>query len=168
MPALRLEAVPEANPPPQYSRYDYFRLPRARPQVSGLPFCRAFVVMNFLSEGVDFVMDFCLKFFCVFLGTFRPFERRTENPQRHPQQNHDKITAKSTHVVKNGVGKSTLQEEGPDKVLEKYQKILGSARIKGAQTMKTSLPPSRLIKVLYPRGENCFQNAHFYKQKRSS
>ena len=27
---------------------------------------------------------------------------------------HDKIPAKSTHVVKNGVGKSTLQEEGAE------------------------------------------------------
>ena len=30
---------------------------------------------------------------------------------------------------------------------------------------KTSLPFPRLIKVLYQRGENCLQNAHFYKQK---
>ena len=30
---------------------------------------------------------------------------------------------------------------------------------------KTNLPFSRLIKVLYLRGENCLQNAHFYKQK---
>ena len=27
---------------------------------------------------------------------------------------HDKIPAKSTHVVKNGIGKSILQEEGPE------------------------------------------------------
>ena len=32
---------------------------------------------------------------------------------------HDKIPAKSTHVVvQNGVGKSTLQEEGPETVFE--------------------------------------------------
>ena len=53
---------------------------------SGLPFCRAFVVMSFQSESVDFVMDFCEIFFCVLLGAFRPFKRRTENPQRNPQQ----------------------------------------------------------------------------------
>ena len=29
---------------------------------SGLPFCRAFVVMNFHSESVDFVMDFVVNF----------------------------------------------------------------------------------------------------------
>ena len=34
---------------------------------SGLPFCRAFVVTNFHSESVDFVMDFCVIFFCGFL-----------------------------------------------------------------------------------------------------
>ena len=54
---------------------------------SELPVCRAFVVMNFHSESVDFVMDFCVKYFCEFLGAFRPFKRRTENPQRNPQQN---------------------------------------------------------------------------------
>ena len=54
---------------------------------SGLPFCRAFVVRNFHSEGVDFVMDFCVNFFCECLGAFCPFKRRTENPQRDPQQN---------------------------------------------------------------------------------
>ena len=30
---------------------------------------------------------------------------------------------------------------------------------------RTNLPFSRLIKILYLRGENCLQNAHFYKQK---
>ena len=41
---------------------------------SGLPFCRAFVVMNFHSESVDFVMDFCVNFCCGFLGAFGPFK----------------------------------------------------------------------------------------------
>ena len=60
---------------------------------SGLPFCRAFVVMNFHSESVVFFCGFlCEFFFCGFLcvifflwifGTFCPLnKRRTENPQR--------------------------------------------------------------------------------------
>ena len=52
-------------------------------EVSGLPCCRAFVVMDFHSESVDFLMDFL----CGFLGAFRPFKRRTAIPQRNPQQN---------------------------------------------------------------------------------
>ena len=63
------------------------RCPKSKVQNSGLPFCRAFVVMKFHSESVDFVMDFCVKFFCGFLGAFRPCKRRTENPQRNPLQN---------------------------------------------------------------------------------
>ena len=31
---------------------------------SGLPFCRAFAVMNFHSGSVDFVTDFCVNVFC--------------------------------------------------------------------------------------------------------
>ena len=56
------------------------------PQDSGLPFYREFLVMNFHSEGMDFVMDFCVNFLCGFLGAFRPFKQRTENSQRNPQQ----------------------------------------------------------------------------------
>ena len=37
-------------------------------QASGLPFCRAFVVMNFHSESVDFVMDFCVIIGCGFFA----------------------------------------------------------------------------------------------------
>ena len=53
---------------------------------SGLPLCRAFVMKNFHSESVDFVVDFCVNFFYGFLGVFLPFQRRTENPRRNPQQ----------------------------------------------------------------------------------
>ena len=60
---------------------------RKHKDFSGLSFCRAFVVMNFQSESVDFVMDFYVNFFCGFLGAFCPFKRRTENPQRNPQRN---------------------------------------------------------------------------------
>ena len=35
----------------------------------------------------------------------------------------------------------------------------------GEGRLKTNLPLSRLIKILYLRGENCLQNTHFYKQK---
>ena len=55
-----------------------------RLQFSRLPFCRAFVAMNFHSESLDFVVDFCVNFICGFLGAFRPFKRKTENPQRNP------------------------------------------------------------------------------------
>ena len=43
--------------------------------------------MNYHSESVDFVMDFCVNVFCGFLGAFLPFKQMTENPQRNPQQN---------------------------------------------------------------------------------
>ena len=60
-------------------------------------------------------MDFCVIFFCGLLGALLPFKRRTEkfHGEIH-SKSHDKIPAKSTCVVKNGVGISTLQEEGPD------------------------------------------------------
>ena len=69
-------------------------------------------MINVHSESVDFVMHLCLNYLCVFLGAFLPFQRRTQNPQRNLQQNSRQNPCKSTHVVKNGVGKSTLQEEG--------------------------------------------------------
>ena len=76
-------------PPPALTRieakYDRAKIPAHKS--SGLPFCRAFVVMNFHDESVDFVMDFWVNFFSGYLGAFRPFKRRTEHPQRDPQQN---------------------------------------------------------------------------------
>ena len=72
---------------PRTSAWSHVTRVRNPADMSGLPFCRAFVVMNFHSESVDFVMDFCVNFLCGFLGAFRPFKRRTENPQRNPQQN---------------------------------------------------------------------------------
>ena len=58
--------------------------------------------------SVDF--EFCVDFFTGFLGALRPFKRSREIHN----EIHDKLPAKSMHVAKNGVGKSTLQEEGPD------------------------------------------------------
>ena len=69
-------------------------------KMSGLPFCRAFVVMKFHSESVNFVMDFCVIFFCDFFGAFRPFKRRAEIHREIHSKIHDYIPAKSTHVVK--------------------------------------------------------------------
>ena len=50
--------------------------------------------------------------FCVdFLGPSVPLNKG----QKIHSKIHDKIPAKSKHVVKNGVGKSPQQEDGPDK-----------------------------------------------------
>ena len=40
--------------------------------------------MDFHSESVDFVMGFVF-IFCGFLGAFRTFKRRTENPLQNPR-----------------------------------------------------------------------------------
>ena len=45
---------------------------------------------------------------------------------------HDKIPAKSMHVVKNGVGKSTLQEEGAQKVHSNHQHMNRSDALRPA------------------------------------
>ena len=82
---------------------------------SGLLFCRAFVVIKFHSGSVDFVVDFCVNFFCGFLGAFVPLNEGQKIHREIHSKIHNKIPAKSTHVMKNGVGKSTLQEEGPEK-----------------------------------------------------
>ena len=59
-------------------------------------------------------MDFCVIFSVDFLIPSFPLnEGQTIHREIHSKI-HDKIPAKSTHVVKNAVGKSTLQEEGPD------------------------------------------------------
>ena len=103
--------------------------------------------MNFHSERVDFVMDFLWISPVDFLGPSFPLNEETKDQKIHREIHskiHDQIPAKSTHVVKNGVGTSTLQEEGPDKVsglpsqvlvlpgkrmknIEKWSKILGQA-----------------------------------------
>ena len=50
-----------------------------------------------------------------FLGPSFPLNEGQKIHREIHGKIHDKIPAKSTHVVKNGVGKSTLQEEGPEK-----------------------------------------------------
>ena len=45
-------------------------------QSSELPFCRAFILMNFQSESLDLVVDFCVNFLSI-LGALRPFNRLT-------------------------------------------------------------------------------------------
>ena len=70
--------------------------------------------MNFHSESVDFVMDFCVNFSVDFLGPTVPLNKRQKMHREILSKTHDKLPAKFKHVVKNGVGKSTLQEEGPD------------------------------------------------------
>ena len=59
-------------------------------------------------------MDFCVIFFCGFLGAPLPLNERPKIHREIHSKIHDKIPAKSTHAVKNGVGKPTLQEEGPE------------------------------------------------------
>ena len=49
-----------------------------------------------------------------FLGPSFPLNEGEKINREIHSKIHDKIPAKSTHVVKNGVGNSTLQEEGPD------------------------------------------------------
>ena len=44
------------------------------------------------------------------------------------------------------------------------QKLTRSS-LNGVSERETNFPFSRLLKVLCLRGENCLQNAHFYKQK---
>ena len=83
----------------------------------GLPFCRDLVAKNFHSETVDFVMDFCVNFFCGFLRAFRPFKRKDRKSTEKSTANSRQIPEKCTHVVKNSVGESTLQEEGPEMML---------------------------------------------------
>ena len=68
-------------------------------KLSGLPFCRAFVVTSFRAESEDLVMDLCVNFLSGFLGALHPFKRRTEwhqkNSQHNPPQNPCKIHARS-------------------------------------------------------------------------
>ena len=64
-----------------------------------------------------------------------------------PQQHH---TNKNVYYILLGVQK--LTRSGLNGVSER-------------DVWKTYLSFSRLIKILYPTGENCVQNAHFYKQK---
>ena len=65
-----------------------------------LPFCRAFVVMNFHSESVDFVVNSAVNFRCGFLGAFRPFKQRTEKIHKEIHSKiHDEIPARVTHGV---------------------------------------------------------------------
>ena len=65
-------------------------------------------MMNFHSESR---LGFLFEFFSVdFLGPSVPLQ---EGQKIHCKI-HDKTFAKSTHVVKKGIGKSTLQEEGPE------------------------------------------------------
>ena len=66
--------------------------------------------MNFHSETVDFVVDFCVNFLCGFLGASVPLNEG----QKVHSKIYDRIPAKSTHVVKSGVAKSTLEEERPE------------------------------------------------------
>ena len=48
------------------------------PKPSGLPFCRAFVMMYVHSESVSLVMDFCVNFLMDFLMVSCTFQVRTE------------------------------------------------------------------------------------------
>ena len=54
--AFGLGLFPEVCPFKRTLTLDLHRLA----DVSGLPFCRAFVVMNFHSESLDFIIDFCV------------------------------------------------------------------------------------------------------------
>ena len=72
---------------------------RALLNSSGLPFCKAFVVMNFHLESVDFVMDFCVNFFCGFLWAFCPFNEGQKIHREIHSNIHDRIPAKSTHAA---------------------------------------------------------------------
>ena len=56
--------------------------------------------MIFHSESLDFVMDFCVIFFCGFLGAFRPLNEGQKVHREIHSKIRDKIPAKSTHVVK--------------------------------------------------------------------
>ena len=47
-------------------------------------FWRAFVVMNFHFENMDFAMRFCMNFLCGFLGALQPFRRRTDSDRATP------------------------------------------------------------------------------------
>ena len=49
-----------------------------------------------------------------FLGPSVPLSKGQKIHREIHSKIHNKIPAKFTHVVKSGVGKSTLQEEGPD------------------------------------------------------
>ena len=59
-----------------------------------------------------------------------------------------------------GGAKSPAQTLAPEKLT-----LSGLNGVSERGFGKTNLPLSRLIKILYLRGENCLQNAHFYKQK---
>ena len=69
-------------------------------------------MMNFHSESVDFVTDFRVNLSMDLLGSSFPLNEGQKTHREIHSKIHDKIPAKSTHVVKNGVGKSSLQEEG--------------------------------------------------------
>ena len=71
-------------------------------------------MMNFHSESVAFVVDFCVSFSVDFLGPSVPLNEGQKIHREIHSKIHDIIPAKSTHVAKNGVGKSTLQKEGSE------------------------------------------------------
>ena len=81
--------------------------------------------MNFHSDSVDFVTDFCVNFWCGFLGPSVPLNKGQKINREIHSKIHDKIPTKFTHVVKNDVGKSILQEEGPDNPVSPTSKQLG-------------------------------------------
>ena len=68
--------------------------------------------MKFHSKSVDFVMDFCVNFLRGFLGVFHPLKRRTEIHRKIRSKIHDKIPAKSTHVVKTALQNPLCRKGG--------------------------------------------------------
>ena len=70
--------------------------------------CRAFVVMNFHSESVDF----CVHFFCGFLGAFRPFKRRKENPYEIQSKIHDHACSEKRRQKIHSAGRGACPERG--------------------------------------------------------
>ena len=81
-------------------------------QFSGLPFCRAFIiVMNFRSESLNSVMDFCVSFDVEFLGRTFTLQERTEKKKKTSNMQ-DKIHIESTYAMKKGVAKSMLGRQG--------------------------------------------------------
>ena len=63
-----------------------------------------------------FCMDILWEFSVDFLGPSVPLNEGQKSHREIHSKIHDKIPAKSTNVVKNGVTKSTLQEEGGARV----------------------------------------------------
>ena len=70
-------------------------------------------MINTHFESSDFVMDFFVNFLCGSLGAIRHLNKGQNDTRKVHGEIHDRITAKSTHAVENGIAKSTLQEEGP-------------------------------------------------------